>query len=109
MARLILYIWCVKLENGQDMLIKTRKNQGMVNAYGVFNDFYVRSFLTTSTPSNIRFEGFPRLVLAGSLVFTCSWIGSTQIFLQFALGMPMGKLFDDGAPKDALAASQNHH
>ncbi|TFK68912.1 MFS general substrate transporter [Pluteus cervinus] len=51
---------------------------GYFNAYGVFQDFYVREFLTNKTPSDI------------------AWIGSFQIALQFFLGIPVGMAFDAG-------------
>ncbi|RDB22327.1 Riboflavin transporter MCH5 [Hypsizygus marmoreus] len=51
---------------------------GFFNAYGVFQDFYVRQFLTNKTPSEI------------------AWIGSFEIALQFFLGIPVGIAFDAG-------------
>jgi MFS family permease len=50
----------------------------MTNAYGVYQDYYVRFFLTSYTPSTI------------------GWIGSTQLFFQFSMGLLAGKLFDAG-------------
>ncbi|PVF96840.1 MFS general substrate transporter [Serendipita vermifera] len=51
---------------------------GMTNAYGVYQDFYVRHFLTNETPSAI------------------GWVGSVQLFFQFSMGAITGKLFDAG-------------
>ncbi|KAG8754937.1 hypothetical protein FRC14_004522 [Serendipita sp. 396] len=51
---------------------------GMTNAYGVYQDYYVRTYLSTYTPSSI------------------GWIGSIQIFFQFSMGFFAGKLFDAG-------------
>ncbi|KAJ7119481.1 major facilitator superfamily domain-containing protein [Mycena epipterygia] len=51
---------------------------GYFNAYGVYQDFYVREFMKAKSPSEI------------------AWIGSCQIALQFVLGLPVGKAFDAG-------------
>jgi MFS transporter, MCT family, solute carrier family 16 (monocarboxylic acid transporters), member 10 len=51
---------------------------GMTSAYGVYQDYYVRVFLTSYSPSTI------------------GWIGSTQLFFQFSMGIFAGKLFDAG-------------
>ncbi|CAG7848394.1 SubName: Full=Uncharacterized protein {ECO:0000313/EMBL:CCA73652.1} [Serendipita indica DSM 11827] len=51
---------------------------GLTNAYGIYQDFYVRHFLTNYTPSAI------------------GWIGSVQLFFQFSLGLASGTLFDRG-------------
>ncbi|KAJ6589092.1 MFS general substrate transporter [Mycena capillaripes] len=51
---------------------------GYFNAYGVYQDFYVREFMTQHSPAEI------------------AWIGSCQIALQFVLGLPVGKAFDAG-------------
>jgi MFS transporter, MCT family, solute carrier family 16 (monocarboxylic acid transporters), member 10 len=51
---------------------------GMTNAYGVYQDYYVRVFLTSYSPSAI------------------GWIGSTQLFFQFSMGFFAGRLFDAG-------------
>jgi MFS transporter, MCT family, solute carrier family 16 (monocarboxylic acid transporters), member 10 len=50
----------------------------MTSAYGVYQDYYVRIFLPSSSPSAI------------------GWIGSTQLFFQFSMGIFAGKLFDAG-------------
>lgn len=50
----------------------------MTNAFGVYQDYYVRVFLTNYTPSDI------------------GWIGSVQLFFQFSMGIVSGKLFDAG-------------
>ncbi|KAL0958740.1 hypothetical protein HGRIS_014066 [Hohenbuehelia grisea] len=51
---------------------------GVVQSFGVYQDYYKRISLTEHTPSDI------------------SWIGSLQVFFLFALGLPTGKLFDEG-------------
>ncbi|CAA7263258.1 unnamed protein product [Cyclocybe aegerita] len=51
---------------------------GYINAFGVYQDFYIRSFLTDYTPSAI------------------GWIGGTQIFLNFSSGVFVGRAFDRG-------------
>jgi len=49
-----------------------------VSAFGVYQDYYTRVFLNNNTPSEI------------------SWIGSVQLFLQYALGVVVGRIFDIG-------------
>ncbi|KAF8610236.1 MFS general substrate transporter [Ceratobasidium sp. AG-I] len=51
---------------------------GYVNAFGVFEDYYLREYMTQKTSSDI------------------AWIGSTQLCLQFMMGLVSGKLFDSG-------------
>ncbi|KAI0686578.1 major facilitator superfamily domain-containing protein [Earliella scabrosa] len=51
---------------------------GYLNAFGVYQDFYVRDFLSHDSPSNI------------------SWIGSLQLFLMYAPGVLVGHAFDAG-------------
>jgi len=51
---------------------------GIVQSYGVYQDYYTRISLTEHTPSEI------------------SWIGSIQVFFVFAMGLPAGRLFDAG-------------
>jgi len=51
---------------------------GYFFAFGVFQDFYTRGYLTRNTPSQI------------------SWIGSIQYMLPFFVGLFSGKLFDAG-------------
>ncbi|KAG9120536.1 hypothetical protein FRC07_003930, partial [Ceratobasidium sp. 392] len=51
---------------------------GYLNAFGVFQDYYVREYMTNKTTSVI------------------SWIGSTQLCLLFMMGLVSGKLFDMG-------------
>ncbi|KAJ6460319.1 MFS general substrate transporter [Mycena sanguinolenta] len=46
--------------------------------FGVYEDYYVRVFLTNHTPSSI------------------AWIGSFQIMLPFLLGPVAGRIFDEG-------------
>ncbi|CAL1703585.1 unnamed protein product [Somion occarium] len=49
---------------------------GYVQSFGVYEDLYVLA--GASTPSNV------------------AWIGSFQLFMIFAMGLPAGKLFDAG-------------
>ncbi|KAI0717823.1 major facilitator superfamily domain-containing protein [Cerioporus squamosus] len=51
---------------------------GYLNAFGVYQDFYTREFLSHESPSNI------------------SWIGSVQLFLMYAPGVLVGHTFDAG-------------
>ncbi|EIM80934.1 MFS general substrate transporter [Stereum hirsutum FP-91666 SS1] len=51
---------------------------GAALSFGVFQDYYTRISLNEHSASQI------------------SWIGSTQLFLDFAVGLPAGKLFDEG-------------
>ncbi|KAH0578999.1 hypothetical protein H2248_003174 [Termitomyces sp. 'cryptogamus'] len=51
---------------------------GVVQSFGVYQDYYTRISLNEHTPSSI------------------SWIGSMQVFFVFAVGLPAGRLFDAG-------------
>ncbi|KXN81984.1 Riboflavin transporter MCH5 [Leucoagaricus sp. SymC.cos] len=51
---------------------------GYVSAFGVYQDYYTRELLSDKTPSEI------------------SWIGSVQLFLQYALGVVVGRIYDLG-------------
>ncbi|KAF5343740.1 hypothetical protein D9756_011441 [Leucocoprinus leucothites] len=51
---------------------------GYVSAFGVYQDHYTREFLPNRSPSEI------------------SWIGSVQLFLQYALGVVVGRIYDLG-------------
>ncbi|KAF9560641.1 monocarboxylate permease [Agrocybe pediades] len=51
---------------------------GYINSFGVYQDFYVREYLTNFTPSDI------------------GWIGGTQICLNFSVGALTGRYFDRG-------------
>ncbi|KAF5373219.1 hypothetical protein D9757_010565 [Collybiopsis confluens] len=51
---------------------------GSVNAFGVFNDFYVREYLNEQTSSDI------------------GWIGSVQLFITLSMAIVTGRLFDRG-------------
>ncbi|KAJ3805190.1 MFS general substrate transporter [Lentinula lateritia] len=51
---------------------------GFVNSFGVFNDFYVREYLSNETSSDI------------------GWIGSAQLAIVLAMGIMTGRLFDQG-------------
>ncbi|KAH9837553.1 major facilitator superfamily domain-containing protein [Rhodofomes roseus] len=56
---------------------------GFASSFGVFEAYYVNT--GTSSSSNI------------------SWIGSLQFFFLFAMGLPAGKLFDEGYYRFELA------
>lgn len=51
---------------------------GYINAFGVYQDFYVREYLTKYSPSAI------------------GWIGGIQLFLMFSSGLLTGSAFDLG-------------
>ncbi|KAJ7814203.1 MFS general substrate transporter [Mycena olivaceomarginata] len=51
---------------------------GNTQSFGVYQDFYTRTFFPNETPSTI------------------SWIGSVQLSLAFGIGVFAGKLFDRG-------------
>ncbi|EIW75911.1 MFS general substrate transporter [Coniophora puteana RWD-64-598 SS2] len=51
---------------------------GAVQSFGVYQEYYELTYLKGYTSSDI------------------SWIGSMQVFLLFAGGLPAGKLFDEG-------------
>jgi MFS family permease len=51
---------------------------GVVQSFGVYQDYYSRTSLSEHSPSQI------------------SLIGSMQVFFVFALGLPAGRLFDAG-------------
>ncbi|KAF7347960.1 MFS general substrate transporter [Mycena sanguinolenta] len=51
---------------------------GYAYTFGVYEDYYVRVFLTNHTPSSI------------------AWIGSFQLMMPFLMGPIAGKIFDDG-------------
>ncbi|TFK21490.1 monocarboxylate permease [Coprinopsis marcescibilis] len=99
-----------------------------INAFGVYQDFYVRHYLQTSTPSAIGYV-FMRFFI-GFLVarirvpdnapsasrkfsgevlwlirFQFRWIGGTQIFLNFSMGLFTGRLFDRGYFRHLMIAS----
>lgn len=57
---------------------------GYTNAFGVYQDAYTQE--GTASSSNI------------------SWIGSTQLFLLLAMGLPAGVLLDKGYFRVTLAA-----
>ncbi|KAF4612794.1 hypothetical protein D9613_011747 [Agrocybe pediades] len=51
---------------------------GYVSAFGIYQDYYTKDFLSLHSPSAI------------------SWIGSVQLFLQYAPGLLVGHAFDAG-------------
>ncbi|KAF8634296.1 hypothetical protein AX17_004249 [Amanita inopinata Kibby_2008] len=53
-------------------------SMGYIYSFGVYQDYYTRVFLTSSSPSKI------------------AWMGSVQLALPFAEGIVAGKLFDAG-------------
>ena len=65
-----------------------------VSAFGVYQDYYTRSFLNTESPSNIRYRLLSKLRRLFNFLF--SWIGSFQLFMQYAPGMLVGRAFDLG-------------
>lgn len=52
--------------------------RGLLNSFGVFQDYYTTSLLPNSSPSTI------------------SWIGGIQTFLLMIIGAPCGRLVDAG-------------
>lgn len=67
-----------------------------VSAFGVYQDYYSRSFLSQDTPSDIRWGRPSKLIWSDFLIVLYSWIGSTQLFLQYAAGIFVGRAFDAG-------------
>lgn len=59
---------------------------GAVQSFGVYQDYYTRISLNEHPPSDV------------------SWIGSLQVSLLFGLGLPAGRLFDEGYFHYLLAA-----
>lgn len=59
---------------------------GVVQAFGVYQDYYTRSSLTEKTASQI------------------SWIGSVQVFLLFSVGLPASRLMEAGYYHHTAAA-----
>jgi hypothetical protein len=53
-------------------------NYGYTNAFGVYNDYYVREYLNEHSSSQI------------------SWIGSVQISISIFIGLYAGRAFDAG-------------
>ncbi|KAG9092903.1 hypothetical protein FRC06_011741 [Ceratobasidium sp. 370] len=51
---------------------------GYANAFGVYEDYYTRVYMTNKSSSDI------------------AWVGSTQLCLQFVMGLVSGRLFDAG-------------
>ncbi|TFK45969.1 MFS general substrate transporter [Heliocybe sulcata] len=51
---------------------------GAVQSFGVYQDYYTRVSLDEHPPSDV------------------SWIGALQVCLLFTMGLPAGKLFDEG-------------
>ncbi|OQO06964.1 hypothetical protein B0A48_07530 [Cryoendolithus antarcticus] len=51
---------------------------GLAQAFGLFQAYYTRYYIPSSSPSTI------------------AWIGSTQLALIFGLGVPVGRLVDKG-------------
>ncbi|KAF9011755.1 major facilitator superfamily domain-containing protein [Cyathus striatus] len=60
---------------------------GYVGTFGVYQDYYVRIYLTNYTPDEI------------------GWIGGVQIFFLFSIGAISGRLFDRGFFKSLLFTS----
>lgn len=66
-----------------------------INAFGVYQDFYVREYLNNYTPSDIGYMRSYFNYIFCSLIAS-RWIGGIQIFLNFSLGILTGRLFDRG-------------
>lgn len=63
------------------------------------SDYYTREFLTTSSPSDIRYVWvllWYRRSFINLTVLFASWIGSLQLFLMYAPGVLVGRAFDGG-------------
>ncbi|KAL1939552.1 hypothetical protein VTO73DRAFT_9863 [Trametes versicolor] len=75
---------------------------GYLNAFGVYEDYYTRTFLPHVSPSNIRcapplFSGLPASLTSSKPQTTPrSWIGSVQLFLMYAPAVLVGSAFDAG-------------
>lgn len=65
------------------------------NAFGVYEDFYVRSYLTNYTASDIGCV-YPRFSCHLIDEYPSRWIGGIQIFLVFSSGIFAGRLVDRG-------------
>ncbi|EIM92159.1 MFS general substrate transporter [Stereum hirsutum FP-91666 SS1] len=59
---------------------------GLIQSFGVFQDFYATTWLSHSTASDI------------------SWIGSVGLFLELSLGLVSGKLYDAGYFRSTVVA-----
>ncbi|KAI0060889.1 MFS general substrate transporter [Artomyces pyxidatus] len=58
---------------------------GTVQSFGVYQDYYTRVSLHEHSASQV------------------SWIGSFQLFLLFSLGLPTGRLYDEGYFRSLIA------
>ncbi|KAG6827772.1 hypothetical protein H0H92_010532 [Tricholoma furcatifolium] len=56
-----------------------------LSAFGVYQDYYTRQFLKDRSPSDIR-----------RVNYLMHWIGSFQLFMQYAPGFLVGRAFDAG-------------
>ncbi|KAJ8508232.1 hypothetical protein ONZ45_g9467 [Pleurotus djamor] len=65
-------------------LLVTTVTFGYANAFGVYQDIYTRSHAASA--SNV------------------SWVGSTQLFLLFTVGLPAGRLLDKGYFRHTILA-----
>lgn len=74
--------WCVafNLLSGIPLtnFLLPNLNRGLLNSFGVFQNYYTTTLLPTSSPSTI------------------SWIGGIQTFLLMIIGAPCGRLVDAG-------------
>ncbi|PPQ75732.1 LOW QUALITY PROTEIN: hypothetical protein CVT26_000972 [Gymnopilus dilepis] len=59
---------------------------GYVSAFGIYQDYYTRIFLSQESPSNIR--------QVDEDIY--AWIGSFQLFMQYIPGFVIGRAFDAG-------------
>ncbi|KAF8351981.1 monocarboxylate permease [Amanita rubescens] len=64
---------------------------GYINTFGVYQDFYVRKYLTSYSPSAI------------------GWIGGAQLFLTFFPGVFVGNAFDRGYFRHLIIATTVLH
>ncbi|TBU39592.1 MFS general substrate transporter [Dichomitus squalens] len=75
---------------------------GYLNAFGVYQDFYTREFLSHETPSSISYALFSsdtstaHLRRASQPRLRHSWIGSLQLCLMYAPAVVVGRAFDAG-------------
>ena len=65
-------------------ILATIVSAGYFSAFGVYEDLYTRTH--TASASNV------------------GWIGSTQMFLGFAVGLPAGRLLDKGYFRQTVLA-----
>jgi len=67
-----------------------------INTFGVYQDFYVREYLTNYTPSEIGYNVSIISLFELFFIVVRRWIGGVQVFLNLFLGAITGRLFDKG-------------